>query len=123
MKKIIFTDKAPAPIGPYSQAVLAGNTLYISGQIAIDPASGNLVAARSLVDGAAKGKKLTTLVSTATTPKTVQIRMSLFSPQFNWTNNPNSASYSASRRPSRIAMPSEATPWCLAHAVVGFLTS
>ena len=36
-KKIIFTEKAPAPIGPYSQAVLAGNTLYLSGQIALDP--------------------------------------------------------------------------------------
>jgi 2-iminobutanoate/2-iminopropanoate deaminase len=43
MKKIIFTDKAPAPIGPYNQAVLSGNTLYASGQIAIDPASGELI--------------------------------------------------------------------------------
>lgn len=42
-KKIIFTDKAPAPIGPYSQAVLSGNTLYTSGQIAINPASGEVV--------------------------------------------------------------------------------
>ena len=43
MKKNIFTDKAPAPIGPYNQAVLVGNTLYTSGQIAIDPATGELV--------------------------------------------------------------------------------
>lgn len=43
MKKIIFTDKAPAPIGPYNQAVLFGNTLYTSGQIAINPANGELV--------------------------------------------------------------------------------
>ena len=43
MKKIIFTDKAPAPIGPYSQAVLVENTLYTSGQIALDPASMELV--------------------------------------------------------------------------------
>ncbi len=43
MKKIINTSKAPAPIGPYSQAVLSGNTLYISGQIAMDPASGLLL--------------------------------------------------------------------------------
>jgi 2-iminobutanoate/2-iminopropanoate deaminase len=43
MKKIIFTEKAPAPIGPYNQAVLKGNTLYTSGQIAIDPATGELV--------------------------------------------------------------------------------
>jgi 2-iminobutanoate/2-iminopropanoate deaminase len=43
MKKIIFTEKAPAPIGPYNQAVLKGNTLYTSGQIAINPATGELV--------------------------------------------------------------------------------
>jgi len=43
MKKIINTPKAPAPIGPYNQAVLSGDTLYISGQIPIDPQSGKLV--------------------------------------------------------------------------------
>lgn len=43
MKKIIFTENAPAPIGPYNQAVLKGNTLYTSGQIAINPATGELV--------------------------------------------------------------------------------
>jgi 2-iminobutanoate/2-iminopropanoate deaminase len=43
MKKIIFTEKAPAPIGPYNQAVLIGNTLYTSGQIAINPTTGDLV--------------------------------------------------------------------------------
>jgi len=43
MKKIIFTEKAPAPIGPYNQAVLAGNTLYTSGQIALDPQTMELV--------------------------------------------------------------------------------
>jgi 2-iminobutanoate/2-iminopropanoate deaminase len=43
MKKIITTTKAPAPIGPYNQAVLSGNTLYTSGQIAIDAETGELV--------------------------------------------------------------------------------
>ena len=43
MKKIITTTKAPAPIGPYSQAVLSGNTLYTSGQIALHPETGELV--------------------------------------------------------------------------------
>lgn len=42
-KKIIFTEKAPAPIGPYSQAVLIENTLYTSGQIALDPITMQLV--------------------------------------------------------------------------------
>ena len=43
MKKIITTTNAPAPIGPYNQAVLSGNTLYISGQIPMDPATGKLI--------------------------------------------------------------------------------
>lgn len=43
MKTIIKTFAAPAPIGPYSQAVLAGNTLFVSGQIAINPATGKMV--------------------------------------------------------------------------------
>lgn len=43
MKKIIETSHAPAPIGPYSQAVLYDDTLYTSGQIAIDPRTGDLV--------------------------------------------------------------------------------
>jgi len=45
MKKIIFTDNAPAPIGPYNQAILKGNTLYTSGQIAIHPKTGELITA------------------------------------------------------------------------------
>lgn len=42
MKKIIKTTDAPEPIGPYSQAVMANGFLFVSGQIAIDPATGNL---------------------------------------------------------------------------------
>jgi 2-iminobutanoate/2-iminopropanoate deaminase len=43
MRKIITSKNAPAPIGPYSQAVLKGNTLFTSGQIAINPGTGELV--------------------------------------------------------------------------------
>jgi len=43
MNTPINTKKAPAPIGPYNQSVLAGNTLYISGQIAINPETGDLI--------------------------------------------------------------------------------
>ena len=43
MKKIIATDKAPGAIGPYSQAVEANGTLYISGQLPVDPATGKIV--------------------------------------------------------------------------------
>ena len=43
MKKIITTNKAPAPIGPYNQAILSNGTLYTSGQIALDPVTMELV--------------------------------------------------------------------------------
>ena len=43
MKKIIATSKAPVPIGPYNQAILSGNTLYASGQIAFNPETAELV--------------------------------------------------------------------------------
>lgn len=43
MKKVIKTTKAPAAIGPYNQAIQVGNLVYTSGQIPIDPATGNLV--------------------------------------------------------------------------------
>lgn len=42
-KQIIYTSKAPEPIGPYSQAVQVGNMLFVSGQIAIDSASGKMI--------------------------------------------------------------------------------
>ena len=42
-RNIVHTDQAPAAIGPYSQAVRAGDTVYLSGQIPLDPATGNLV--------------------------------------------------------------------------------
>lgn len=42
-KKVIFTNNAPAPIGPYNQAILIGNTLYTSGQIALNPITMELV--------------------------------------------------------------------------------
>ena len=42
MKRIINSDKAPAAVGPYSQAIEAGGTLYISGQLPIDPATGKM---------------------------------------------------------------------------------
>lgn len=42
-KEVIYSSGAPAPIGPYSQAIMAGDTLYVSGQIPIDSASGEIV--------------------------------------------------------------------------------
>ena len=45
MKKIIRTENAPAPIGPYNQATIHNGTLYVSGQIALDPKTGELITA------------------------------------------------------------------------------
>ncbi len=42
-QKIILTDKAPSPVGPYSQAIEVNGTIYCSGQIALDPATGQMV--------------------------------------------------------------------------------
>ena len=42
-KKALFTDKAPRPIGPYSQAIKAGNFLFLAGQVPLDPATGELI--------------------------------------------------------------------------------
>ena len=43
MKKVVLTDHAPRPVGPYSQAIIIGSTVYCSGQIGVDPATGKLV--------------------------------------------------------------------------------
>jgi 2-iminobutanoate/2-iminopropanoate deaminase len=45
MNKALHTDKAPAAIGPYSQAIQAGNTVYVSGQLPVDPSTGEFAGA------------------------------------------------------------------------------
>jgi 2-iminobutanoate/2-iminopropanoate deaminase len=59
-KQIILTDKAPLPIGPYSQAVLAGDTLYVSGQIALDIAPSGDIKAETLAIMQSLGSILST---------------------------------------------------------------
>uniref|UniRef100_A0A7C6A8R9 RidA family protein n=1 Tax=candidate division WOR-3 bacterium TaxID=2052148 RepID=A0A7C6A8R9_UNCW3 len=50
MKEIVYSEKAPKPIGPYSQAVWVGNLIFLSGQIGIDPNTGELVAGGVLAE-------------------------------------------------------------------------
>ena len=52
--KIIKTNSAPAPVGPYSQAILAGNWLYCSGQIALDPSSGTIIGSGNVEEETSK---------------------------------------------------------------------
>ena len=64
-KQIIFTSEAPAPIGPYSQAVKAGNTLYVSGQIALDAESGEMINANITEETHQVMKNLKCILETA----------------------------------------------------------
>ena len=66
-KKIINTADAPSPIGPYSQAVIAGNMLFISGQIALIPGSGDLVNATVEAETTQVMKNLQAILSAAGT--------------------------------------------------------
>jgi len=65
MKSIINTDNAPAPIGPYSQAVLTGNTLFVSGQIAIDPSNGNLITVNIIQETSQVMKNISNILTAA----------------------------------------------------------
>ena len=65
MKSIIQTDKAPAPIGPYSQAVKAGNMLFISGQIALDPETNQLISGGIKVEAKQVMKNLEAVLASA----------------------------------------------------------
>ncbi len=64
-KEIIQTDHAPAPIGPYNQAVKAGNLLFVSGQIAIDPATGNILNATIAAETEQVMKNIAAILSAA----------------------------------------------------------
>ncbi|MDH3699524.1 MAG: RidA family protein [Flavobacteriaceae bacterium] len=65
MKQIITSPHAPAPIGPYNQAVKFGNMLFISGQIAIDPPSGELIMSSIQEESEQVMKNLKTILSEA----------------------------------------------------------
>ena len=65
MKKIILTPEAPAPIGPYSQAVQVGQQLFISGQIPLDPSTGGLISGSIEVETTQVMKNLSAILSQA----------------------------------------------------------
>ena len=64
-KKIVNTPRAPAPIGPYSQAVQTGSMLFVSGQVAIDPATGNMVSGDIVAEATQVMKNLETILHEA----------------------------------------------------------
>ena len=65
MKKVIATKNAPSAIGPYSQAIAAGDFLYVSGQVPIDPATGNLVEGDITVQSTQSLKNVKAIVEAA----------------------------------------------------------
>jgi reactive intermediate/imine deaminase len=78
MKKIISTDQAPAAIGTYSQAIVHGNTLYTSGQIPIDPATGEMLPAEFELQAHQVFKNLVAIAEAAGTSLQNAIKLNVF---------------------------------------------
>ena len=78
MKKIIKTQNAPAPIGPYNQAILSGNTLYISGQIAINPGTNELVLSDIKTETKQVMENLKAILKEAKTDFSTVVKSSIF---------------------------------------------
>ncbi len=78
MKRIITTPNAPAPIGPYNQAVQFGNMLFISGQVAIDPSSGDLIMDSIEEESEQVMKNLKTILAEADMDFTHVVKTSIF---------------------------------------------
>ena len=103
MKKIIHTDKAPAPIGPYSQAVLVGNTLYASGQIALDPATGQLMTINIIRETNQVMHNIQALLEAAGMDFSNVVKTTIFLSDMNFFSNVNEVygSYFKDRFPAR----------------------
>ena len=76
--QVIHTDNAPAAVGPYSQAVKAGNTLYLSGQIAINPAEGKITAATIEAQAEQCCKNITAVLAAAGTDMSKVVKTTCF---------------------------------------------
>lgn len=77
-KTVIYSDQAPEPIGPYSQAIQAGNMLFVSGQIAIDRKTGNLVSGSLADETHQVMKNLKAVLSAAGMDFTNVVKCSIF---------------------------------------------
>src|SRR6478672_6039758 len=77
-KEIIITPDAPAPIGPYNQAVKAGNMLFISGQIALIPASGELITSDVTAETQQVMKNLAAILKEAGTDFSSVVKTTIF---------------------------------------------
>ena len=112
MKKIINTSNAPAAIGPYSQAVLVNDTLYCSGQIALDPLSGELVLASIEEETEQIMKNIEAVLSTAKMKFEHVVKCSIFMSSMDHYNEINEvyARYFMSNPPAREAVAVKTLP-------------
>ncbi len=103
MKEIIRSEKVPSPIGPYSQAVKAGNTLYCSGQIALDAETGELVLDNIKVETHKVMQNLYAVLSEANMSFDNVVKCSIFLADMGQFNEVNEvyASYFDERPPAR----------------------
>ncbi|MFT4832854.1 MAG: 2-iminobutanoate/2-iminopropanoate deaminase [Psychroserpens sp.] len=104
MKKVITTSNAPAPIGPYNQAILTGNTLYISGQIPMDPTTGKLIEGDIKKETTQSMENLKAILTEAGMTFENVVKSSIFVKdmhQFNPINEVYGAYFSAETAPAR----------------------
>ncbi|MFX0558390.1 RidA family protein [Maribacter sp. CXY002] len=104
MKKIINTENAPAPIGPYNQAILSGNTLYISGQIPLNPKTGELISGDIKKETEQSMKNLEAILTEADMTFENVVKSSIFLSdmnQFSQVNEIYGAYFNAETAPAR----------------------
>jgi 2-iminobutanoate/2-iminopropanoate deaminase len=89
MSEVIFTKDAPAPIGPYSQAILSDSTLYISGQIAIDSVTNNMINENIIEETTQVMKNLIAVLKAANMDLTNVVKCSIFVADLNNFKNIN----------------------------------
>ena len=112
MRRIISTDQAPAAIGTYSQAVQAGNTLYISGQIPLDPATMQVVSEDFEAQAQQVFRNLAAVAEAAGTSLQSAVKLSIFLTDLSQfaTVNTVMAQYFAEPYPARAAVEVSALP-------------
>ena len=112
MKKVISTQKAPKAIGPYSQAILSGNTLYCSGQIAINPETGELILSSISEETHQVMKNISEVLKAAEMDFSNVVKCSIFMKDMGQYSEINDvyASYFSANPPAREAVEVSALP-------------
>lgn len=102
-KEVVYSSNAPEPIGPYSQAIKAGNTLFVSGQIPIDSASGQLISGDIIAETHQVMKNLQAILQTAGMDFSNVVKCSIFLKDMNNFPKVNEAygQYYKSKPPAR----------------------